>query len=42
MIYFFQTNEVWDIVENGYVPKFDENHELTTESKLEKKDTFMQ
>ena len=40
MVYFFKTNEVWDIVENGYVLKFDENHELNTESKLERKDNL--
>ena len=40
MIYFFKANEVWDIVKNEYVPKFDENNELTTESKLESKDNL--
>jgi len=36
MIHFFKTNEVWDIVENGYIPKIDDNNELTATSKLEK------
>ena len=36
MIQFFKTNEVWDIVENGYIPKIDYNNELTATSKLEK------
>ena len=40
MIEFFKTNEVWDIVKNGYVPKFEDNNELTAKSKLEKKDGF--
>ena len=41
MIEFFKINEVWDIVESGYVPKFDDKNELTAKSKLEKKDNFL-
>ena len=40
MINYFNILKVWDIVEKGYVPKYDDKNELTTKSKLEENENL--